>query len=303
MAMDEEKSIPGSRFAHLQSPINSPSSKMGSQMEGTSILLNNFNISTWLTMGACLQCILFIVLPRYVALLPAFVFLTSRLVHVGLVTQGWAKNPLLPPEQLLTKVTAPIPNEDGTQLVKAGEREVVCFLVGSNCNHPMGVFSPGFKVIAKYFSDMWVEADTNREKWGFLGKSTITTMPTPGGGSALITISYWRSIDHLHAFAASPLHKAGWEWFGQITKKWPHIGILHETFEAKERGWENVYKNSWPVGMGQAQHLVRESPDAEPRWVNSLMPAKGGRWKTMRNRMGTEEGFDEEFEHDLPTGI
>ena len=140
----------------------------------------------------------------------------------------------------------------------------------------MGVFSPGFKTIAKYFADMWVEAEKNREKYGCelffsfvelddssttdfasvntdvhpdLGKAAITTMPTPGGGTALITISYWRSIDHLHAFAASPLHKAGWEWYGSIMKKWPHIGILHETFEAKKRGWENVYKNSWPVGM------------------------------------------------------
>ena len=89
----------------------------------------------------------------------------------------------------------------------------------------------------------------NRFSSTVLGKSTITTMPTPGGGVALVTISYWRSIDHLHAFAASPLHKAGWEWFGSIAKKWPHIGILHETFEAKQNGWENVYKNSWPVGM------------------------------------------------------
>ena len=82
-----------------------------------------------------------------------------------------------------------------------------------------------------------------------LGKATNMTMPTPGGGSAFVTVSYWRSIEHLHAFAASPTHKAGWEWYGSITKKWPHIGILHETFEAKERGWENVYKNCWPVGM------------------------------------------------------
>ena len=82
-----------------------------------------------------------------------------------------------------------------------------------------------------------------------LGKSTSTNMPTPGGGSALVTISYWRSIDHLHAFAASPVHKEGWEWFASITKKWPHIGIMHETFEAKQRGWENVYANAWPVGM------------------------------------------------------
>ncbi len=127
-------------------------------------------------------------------------------------------------------------------------------------------------------------------------------MPTPGGGSALITISYWRSIDHLHAFAASPIHKEGWEWYGQIQRKWPHIGILHETFEAKKNGWENVYSHSWPVGMGQTKHLVQEKGQ-EAKWVNSLMPAVGGKWKTMRNRMGTDEGFDREFENGLPETV
>ena len=107
---------------------------MSSALEGSQILLTNFTLSTWLSIGACLQCLLFIVLPRYVALLPAFVILGSRAVKGAVITKGWAKNPYLPPDQLLRKLTAPIPNEDGTQLMKAGEREVVCFLVGANHN-------------------------------------------------------------------------------------------------------------------------------------------------------------------------
>ena len=107
---------------------------MPSKLESNQILLTNYTISTWLTLGACLQCMLFLVLPRYVALLPAFVLLSSRVIYALIVTQGWAKNPILPPPELLRKVTAPIPNEDGSELVKAGEREVVCFLVGANHN-------------------------------------------------------------------------------------------------------------------------------------------------------------------------
>lgn len=100
-------------------------------LEGSRILLTSFTISTWLTLGACVQCLLFLLLPRYVALLPAFVLLASRAINAAIITQGWAKNPYLPPDELMRKMTAPIPNEDGTKLVKAGEREVVCFLVGA----------------------------------------------------------------------------------------------------------------------------------------------------------------------------
>ena len=103
-------------------------------MERSRLLLVNFTISTWLSLGACAQALLFLLLPRYVALLPAFVLLGSRAISGALVTQGWAKNPYLPPDQLLKKMTAPIPNEDGSELMKAGEKKVVCFLIGANHN-------------------------------------------------------------------------------------------------------------------------------------------------------------------------
>lgn len=121
-------------FPSFPKDIQHPPPTTSSSMESNRVLLSNFTISTWLSMGACLQGLLFLVLPRYVALLPAFVLVASRSINAAIITQGWAKNPCLPPEELLRKVTAPIPNEDGSELVKAGEREVVCFLVGANHN-------------------------------------------------------------------------------------------------------------------------------------------------------------------------
>lgn len=88
-----------------------------------------------------------------------------------------------------------------------------------------------------------------------LGKSDTMTMPTPGGGNALITMSYWKSIEHLHAFAQGPSHKLGWDFWSKTNKQWPHIGIMHETYAVPAGSWENVYQNHHPIGMCESTAL------------------------------------------------
>ena len=88
-----------------------------------------------------------------------------------------------------------------------------------------------------------------------LGKSEVMTMPTPGGGNALVTLSYWKSIEHLHAFAQGPSHKLGWDFWSRTSKQWPHIGIMHETYAVPAGSWENIYQNHHPLGMGELRAL------------------------------------------------
>ena len=76
-------------------------------------------------------------------------------------------------------------------------------------------------------------------------------MPTPGGGIAVVTLSYWKSIEHLHAFAQGPSHKLGWDFWSKTNKQWPHIGIMHETYAVPAGSWENIYQNHHPFGMGE----------------------------------------------------
>ena len=45
-----------------------------------------------------------------------------------------------------------------------------------------------------------------------LGKANTMPMAT-AGGNALVTISYWKDIEHLHAFAQGSTHRVGWDWF------------------------------------------------------------------------------------------
>lgn len=130
---------------------------------------------------------------------------------------------------------------------------------------------------------------------------------TTAGGNALLTISYWKDIEHLHAFAHGSTHRLGWDWWTAENKKHPHIGIMHETYAVPKGAWENIYQNCQPVGMcestpsptfvttvtnvstAQIQYPVRESKDAPPKLVSTIMQANGGKWKSMTSRMGGKE--------------
>ena len=145
-----------------------------------------------------------------------------------------------------------------------------------------------------------------------LGKSDNMPMAT-AGGNALVTISYWKDIEHLHAFAHGPTHRLGWNWWVTENQKYPHIGIMHETYAVPENSWENIYQNFQPFGMGESMLLqlsfmimtdesagqikypIRESKDAPPKLVSTIMKAKGSKWRTMTSRMGGKVAEDEDY--------
>ena len=144
------------------------------------------------------------------------------------------------------------------------------------------------------------------------GKSSNMTMET-AGGNALVTISYWKDMEHLHAFAHGPAHRLGWDWWVKENRKHPHIGIMHETYAVPKHAWENIYQNFHPIGMcesmrsqmslilitdvpaAQIKYPVRESKDAPPKLVSTIMKANGSRWRTMTSRMGGEMDEDGEY--------
>ena len=43
------------------------------------------------------------------------------------------------------------------------------------------------------------------------------------------------------------------------------------------------------IHAAQIQYPVRESKDAPPKLVSTIMQAKGGKWRTMTSRMGGKE--------------
>ncbi|KAL8702648.1 MAG: hypothetical protein Q9201_004173 [Fulgogasparrea decipioides] len=124
----------------------------------------------------------------------------------------------------------------------------------------------------------------------YLGKTPTLIATEEDCTNTLVWISYWRSLEDLHSFARGETHRAGWDWYSKEQKKYPHIGIQHETYLAPKGHWENIAYNFRPFGIGKTKHLVRgEVGDAEGRFISPLQLTSGDAWNSMKSRMGMAE--------------
>jgi len=73
-----------------------------------------------------------------------------------------------------------------------------------------------------------------------------------------VTVQYWRSFDHLEAFARDKddPHLEVWRNFWKRVGKSDRTGIWHETFMVKAGQYEAIYGNMPPIGLGKAGRLV-----------------------------------------------
>lgn len=81
-----------------------------------------------------------------------------------------------------------------------------------------------------------------------------------GFGSAIV-VQYWRSWEHLEAYArnADAKHFPNWVKFNKRIGSNGSIGIWHETFRVRAGEFETVYNNMPPYGLGKAGKLVSAS--------------------------------------------
>lgn len=98
-----------------------------------SFFRDDLRMSTWLLVGACLQCILVMSLPRFVALLPAALTLIARAFKGVLMIQGIIHSPTYD-RVFPGSMTAQIPYEDGSFPQKASEKDIVVFILATRSN-------------------------------------------------------------------------------------------------------------------------------------------------------------------------
>ncbi|KAL9601155.1 MAG: hypothetical protein Q9179_002959 [Wetmoreana sp. 5 TL-2023] len=249
---------------------------------------DDLRLSTWILLGAVIQSLLVITLPHHVALLPAALILGTRIILSTLRNEGFL--PSSEAEAVVPgRYTAQVPNPDGS-ITTASANKICIFIIATRSNHPKGRFAPGINEITDYFRRMWQDASRNREKWGYLGKTPTLIATEEDCTNTLVWISYWRSLEDLHSFARGETHRAGWDWYSKEQKKYPHIGIQHETYLAPKGHWENIAYNFRPFGIGKTKHLVRgEVGDAEGRFISPLQLTSGDAWNSMKSRMGMAE--------------
>lgn len=80
-------------------------------------------------------------------------------------------------------------------------------------------------------------------------------------------VQYWRSFDHLEAFARdkSDPHLEVWRRYWRRVGKSSRTGIWHETYLVAAGQYEAIYGNMPPHGLGKAGHLVPASETSTAR--------------------------------------
>ena len=97
----------------------------------------------------------------------------------------------------------------------------------------------------------------------------------------IVAVQYWRSFEHLHAYAIARdrAHLPAWQAFNRAIASSGDVGIWHETYLVRSGKHESVYNNMPPYGLGCAGKLV---------------PAQG-RKANAKNRLGQSDPSDPTF--------
>jgi len=120
-----------------------------------------------------------------------------------------------------------------------------------------------------------------------MGMSAWLSIGDRATNNQYATISYWRSIEDIHQFALSPIHRDAWNWWNKTVKEHPHVGIMHEMFEVpKHSGWEGIYVNYPPTGLAATTRVVDSGKSAGVKeWIIPIVDASHGVYRSSRGRM------------------
>jgi hypothetical protein len=133
----------------------------------------------------------------------------------------------------------------------AGEMEgdFVVFLIGMRINRLFMVHQ--WLPVARAMPRMLKELFKNPEM-GLLHATPFLS------GRTVMTVQYWRSFEHLHAYAhAKDLeHLPAWADFNRRVGGNGSVGIFHETYVVKAGNYEAVYANMPPFGLAKAGSMV-----------------------------------------------
>lgn len=271
------------------------------------VLRNNFNIHTWVLIGASLQALAVYLFStgHYVLLISTMVLLVKG-IQTFLQAQGIMKNPYM--EGVIPgRYTALLPDLDADTAENAitapASRKIVCFHLGAKSNHPYGYFAPQFQQLGGYLGKMIAAMDAAKVP-GFLGQTTFNRTDAKGAPETVL-ISYWDSTEALWAFAHSDVHKEGWLWWEKTIKENGYVGINHEVFEADAKNWENIYANFQPTMMAATTHVVKggkiEGGVVDDKWISGLVGAARGPLARSSGRMGRPITMHDESKGERPT--
>jgi hypothetical protein len=128
----------------------------------------------------------------------------------------------------------------------------VVFLIGARINRPwkLNIVLPFLGTMPRMLKELAAEPAL-----GLLHARSHFGFP-----DALL-VQYWKSFEHLEAYARAPerQHLPAWRWFNTRLGSNGDIGIWHETYLVQPGCYETVYNNMPPFGLGAAGTLADAS--------------------------------------------
>ncbi len=126
--------------------------------------------------------------------------------------------------------------------------DFVVFLIGMRINRLWKIHK--WLPVAMAMPKMLKELSENRES-GLLGFQLL-------GGIPPVTVQYWKSFEHLEAYAKNrdASHYPAWKAFNQKIKNNGDVGIWHETYKIRAGDFECIYNNMPKYGLGKIGELI-----------------------------------------------
>jgi len=126
--------------------------------------------------------------------------------------------------------------------------DFVVFMIGMRFNQPWKIHQwlPVVRGMGKMLTELYSQPDLglmHHEMWF---------------ARTLIQVQYWRSMDQLLEYAKSKdaEHLPAWRHFNRNIANNSCVGIWHETYAIQKGGYESIYKNMPPFGLGRAGQLI-----------------------------------------------
>jgi hypothetical protein len=159
--------------------------------------------------------------------------------------------------------------------------DFVVFHIGGRAN--VGI-DGNFKWMGDAMEAMQKELEENSEELGCLG--TENYMGTHGQGT--LSVQYWKSLDHLNAYARSSAgkHTGAWAKLMKMGRNGADYGFWHEAFQVRNGEYDTIYVNCPPLLLGNAK--------------GAKLGQCKGRMKSAAGRAGKTDGSDYAKEFGTP---
>jgi len=146
------------------------------------------------------------------------------------------------------------------------EGDFVVFLIGMRINRPWKFWK--WAPVAAAMPRMLIEL-AKQPELGLLHARSMFGFPD------VVVTQYWRSFDHLEAYAKSreAAHLPAWQAFNKSIGSNGDVGIWHETYLIENGRYENVYNNMPAFGLGLAGTL-RDASGARKEARGRMVTAK-----------------------------